>query len=537
MKILHVMDLNFGYKAAFQGYETAVLRREWNGIGSLDLVISSDIQNALLIAEDDVLWFDDDYHKAHIVEKIESTLEGSATRLYITASHINALVRDFITLPPVGQDYDIRTNTRERVARYWINANMVIPADPNRVQYPVAFGSYGANGETITEQTRHKNLAEEIARVLSPENLGWQLSLDMLNKKFVFTVLKGTDRTSGQSVASRVLFGLKYGNIASYRKLKDSLASKTVAIVGGLGEGAGRLMLEVDASGSGRRKEVFVDARDAATESELTERGHQALSESQPVNAFDFETLNRQFAYEQDYDLGDFVTVVIDRGDSQDLQIRRITEVYERGNITVRPEFGKPERTIGNAIGSVRRKIESLESASLKVDDNRISDKATFSSEKITNNIMPVGAILATAANALPAEGWLLCDGSAVSRASYAALFAAIGTTYGTGDGSTTFNVPNLKGRIPVGQDAAQTEFDVIGETGGAKTHTLTATEIPAHTHPQQVVNNGTAGASGTQGASTANAATVGTTGSNTGGGGAHNNLQPYMVLRYIIKY
>lgn len=68
-------------------------------------------------------------------------------------------------------------------------------------------------------------------------------------------------------------------------------------------------------------------------------------------------------------------------------------------------------------------------------------------------------------------SGWVLCDGRALSRTGYPALYAAIGTTYGAGDGATTFNVPNGKGRFLVGQDGAQVEFDVVGESGGANAH------------------------------------------------------------------
>lgn len=97
---------------------------------------------------------------------------------------------------------------------------------------------------------------------------------------------------------------------------------------------------------------------------------------------------------------------------------------------------------------------------------------------------IPAGIITQYGGAAAP-SGWLICDGAAVSRTNptYSRLFAAIGTTYGAGDGSTTFNVPNLKGRVPVGYDATQAEFDTLAETGGAKTQALTTAQLPSHTH------------------------------------------------------
>lgn len=97
---------------------------------------------------------------------------------------------------------------------------------------------------------------------------------------------------------------------------------------------------------------------------------------------------------------------------------------------------------------------------------------------------IPAG-IITQYGGAVAPSGWFICDGSAVSRTNptYSRLFAAIGTTYGAGDGSTTFNVPNLKGRVPVGYDATQTEFDTLAETGGAKTQALTTAQLPSHTH------------------------------------------------------
>jgi len=361
MKILNIMDLDFNYKAALRGYESAVLIRAWNGIGSLVLTISTEITNASLIEEDDLIWFDNEYHKAFIVEKVETVLAGGEKQYKITAPGINVLIRDFITIPPAGSASDTRTGTREAVVRAWVTANCISPTDTTRAQYPIILGTYAGLGDSITEQTRLANLADENIRVLGAQDLGWRLDLDIPNSRFTFKVLDGVDRTAGQSLNGRVLFGLKYGNLTGYRKVQDKTAEKNVAYTGGQGEGAARTIVKVDGSGGGRKKETFIDAQNVSLTAELSERGAQALTELAAINSFEFEVLDRQFRYGQEYDLGDYVTVIIDKDTSQDLQIQKITETYEKDRIQVIPEFGKPERTLGGIIGSITKRVANME--------------------------------------------------------------------------------------------------------------------------------------------------------------------------------
>ena len=154
----------------------------------------------------------------------------------------------------------------------------------------------------------------------------------------------------------------------------------------------------------------------------------------------------------------------------------------------------------------------------------------------------PIGSVTMFGGATAP-SGWLLCQGQAVSRTTYADLFAVIGTAFGAGNGSSTFNVPNFKGRVPVGVDSGQTEFDTLGETGGAKTHTLTTTQVPTqrgsriswgaggNVHFDNV--QAYAGPSSGNGIYTVqNDLEWG----ESAGGGAHNNLQPYMAINFIIK-
>jgi microcystin-dependent protein len=145
----------------------------------------------------------------------------------------------------------------------------------------------------------------------------------------------------------------------------------------------------------------------------------------------------------------------------------------------------------------------------------------------------PIGGVTQYAGATSPSASWAICDGTAVSRTTYATLFSRIGTTYGVGDNSTTFNLPNLKGRIPVGLDSTQTEFDALAETGGAKTHTLTIPEMPNHQHTYPGAANAASGGSFT--AVVLNATSAQGT-SSVGGGLPHNNLQPYIVMNYLIR-
>lgn len=148
---------------------------------------------------------------------------------------------------------------------------------------------------------------------------------------------------------------------------------------------------------------------------------------------------------------------------------------------------------------------------------------------------LPAGTLAAYAGATVP-EGWLDCDGAAVSRTTYGRLFDAIGTTWGTGNGSTTFNVPDLRGRavIGVGTGTGLTAR-ALADTGGAETVALVAAEMPAHTHNVTVRNTGTAGTSDPQGSDgTGATATVAT--SSAGSGTAHQNMPPFAAARWMIK-
>jgi len=203
---------------------------------------------------------------------------------------------------------------------------------------------------------------------------------------------------------------------------------------------------------------------------------------------------------------------------------------------------------------------------------------------------MPVGVIVPFGGSVVP-NGWLLCDGQEISRVTYADLFGVIGVVYGAGNGTTTFRVPELRTRAPFGFYSENARFDVLGESGGATTHNLLLSEVPPHTHVQnqhthvqnqhthvqnqhthvqnahqhtvfglalatgpgsrvtltsasQADNELTAAATPTnQNTTPTNQNTTPTnqnttpTNQNEGGGLSHENMPPYLVVNYIIKF
>jgi microcystin-dependent protein len=159
----------------------------------------------------------------------------------------------------------------------------------------------------------------------------------------------------------------------------------------------------------------------------------------------------------------------------------------------------------------------------------------------------PVGEIKFFGSSALPV-GYLACDGSAVSRTTYAELFARIGTAYGSGDGSTTFNVPDYRGRTPIGDGTGPgLSSRTMGQSIGAETHTLTEAQMPTHSHgfwndgSAQMFTVGNPGDSRYRPININNNTNFNSPNGNgityTGSSQAHNNMQPSLVCKFGIKY
>ena len=165
--------------------------------------------------------------------------------------------------------------------------------------------------------------------------------------------------------------------------------------------------------------------------------------------------------------------------------------------------------------------------------------------------LVPAGTIVQSASINVP-DGWLNCNGALLNKIAYAELFFAIGNVYGGAPTDLSFNLPDMRGRVGIGAgQSADLTNRIMGEKSGVETHALNVDEMPAHNHgvndpghahsipirsegfadigPDDDVSQGSGYNTGSS--------TTGITINNTGSGLPHNNMQPFLVIRYLIKY
>lgn len=211
-----------------------------------------------------------------------------------------------------------------------------------------------------------------------------------------------------------------------------------------------------------------------------------------------------------------------------------VTDVYnkqETNEIINEKTTGKADQTYVDTQLDLKANKEDTytkQQVDQKVDDIQAMSGDTY----------PIGTMAPYGGNDIPAN-WLLCNGQEVSRVVYSELFSKIGTLWGEGNGTTTFNVPNMSGCIPIGLDADDTNFDTVGKKYGEKTHALTVDELASHAH--NISNDGYFATSASTTASSVAFGPNASKGSikqtaSTGKGNAHNNIQPSATSNYIIK-
>ena len=184
---------------------------------------------------------------------------------------------------------------------------------------------------------------------------------------------------------------------------------------------------------------------------------------------------------------------------------------------------------VETAVNTLTARVAAAEGKAKTTDSTIASTKSDLEARIL--KAVPIGTIVMWATST-PPEGWLLCNGKEVSRAAYTELFKVLGTSVGA-TGSSSFKIPDLSGRFPLGTSNAHS----LHSTGGAETHTLTVDEMPTHDHGVggNIVQRGSGGDAFRELAGTYPGSSNPSS-QRVGGGQPHNNMPPFYGINFIIR-
>lgn len=363
-KPIRILSLNMDILAEIDNYESMFFNRSWHDIGTIELRINRHIKYANTLLKDNLILVGTDLNKVFIIKHREIELDetGKITENWlIKGSSLKGIIAQRITIPPGHTAYDNKAGKVETVMKHYVYQNIVNPIDSNRRIPQLMIQTDQQRGFHISYSTRFKNLAEEMNTLSLSSKLGWDVTLDITNKKWVFDVIEGRNLTVGQSTNPPVIFSPQFESLKSLHYTQSELNYKNLAIVAGQGEGLERRIIEVGGYTSTNRHEIFIDARDIAEVDEnqqiisqekiteaLVDRGRQQLKEFMQEEYLEGQILtNSPFKYQKDYDLGDVITIQnSDWNISMDAQITDIKEIYETSGFRIEATFGNNRPTL-----------------------------------------------------------------------------------------------------------------------------------------------------------------------------------------------
>lgn len=371
MKPIRILTPNIDLLAEIDNYSSMFFTRRFHSIGEIELRINRHILKEIeekavspnLLVKGNLILVGADINKVFQIKHREIELDenGKATENWlIRGLSLKAVVAQRLTLPPLDVAYDNIQGSAEQVMKHYVDMNIVNPIDVNRKIEQLIISPNLNRGPIISWQSRFKNLAEEISLISLNSGLGWNVYLDIQQKKWVFEVIEGKDLTTTQDVNPPVIFSPQFDSLKSLRYTDSDLNYKNTAYIAGQGEGIERRVVELGNEVGLNRHEIFIDARDVAEEIEdgprpeediindLSSRGEQQLNELLQEEYLEGQILtNSPFKYQHDYDLGDITTIQNkDWGVTMNARITEVKEIYETNGFQLEATFGNNRPTL-----------------------------------------------------------------------------------------------------------------------------------------------------------------------------------------------
>lgn len=357
IKTIRVFDKDLNFLTEIDNYESLQFTRRYYSYGDFEINININKNNTEYLQKDNIILLGKDTNKIGIIKhkEIEISEDGKESEtIKVIGYTIDYLLGYRTMTPPSGQPQNTISGNSETVIKHYINDYIINPINIERKIDLFNLTNNQNRGINISWGSRFKNLSKELNNICLYSGLGISAKLNTSTMKIDIDVFEGKDLTAGQLINNPVIFSHDFDNIKTQHYVDSDLNYKNYAYIGGQGEGVDRTIVEIgDATGI-NRIETFIDARDISEIADLEERGRQALVEFGQVKTLEGDMLqSNSFVYEQDWDLGDIVTVFDKKwGVTMDTRITEVKEIYEPDGFNIEVVFGNNVPTLIDVIKS-----------------------------------------------------------------------------------------------------------------------------------------------------------------------------------------
>ncbi len=360
---IRIIDKDFNLLGEIDDYESLQFVRRFYKVGEFELHINVNKNNTDKLQEDNLILLGSSFNKIGIIMHRENSYDqnGEPTdTLIIKGPTLKGVMSRRLIVPPVsGNGYDSQTGSIETILKAFANNSIVNPVDAARKIPQVAIATDLKRGKQDKWRSRFEVLSDKLAEIGEYAQIGWDVTLDTINNKWVFDVIEGRNLTVDQDTLPPIIFSVDFNSIKSRHYISSSLTAKNVAYAGGKGDDSDRLIQSIGEVTGLERIETFIDCSAAEDATELLSLGTQKLGELKKTESFEVGILPYgSFIYEQDYNLGDTVTAQDKKlGVTMNAQIIEFKEVYETSGFSLEGTFGS---NIPNLLTMLKKETKKI---------------------------------------------------------------------------------------------------------------------------------------------------------------------------------
>ena len=351
--MIRIFDLALNLLGEIDDYESLIFTRDYYTHGTFEIHINANKNNTEYLVKNNIIIVDRALNKCGIIKISERTAEESE-QVMVQGFTLDYLFSKRVILPASPSAFDSITGPAETAIKHYIENCITNPLDPDRKMNIFNLTTDQARGNTSEYNARGENLSEYLSSIRTEHQMGIETKLNLQSKKIDIDVLIGKDHRTG--TAEPVIFSTDYDNLLSQNFYESDVEEKNFAYIFGQGEGNTRETATYGTETGIERKEMIVEAN-VPLES-LESVGETELAQYPPIMTFEAEVINRlPFVYEQDFDLGDQVTVTNKKwGVQLNTRIVQITEIYEADSTRIEVAFGNNIPTLKDVVNRKTKK-------------------------------------------------------------------------------------------------------------------------------------------------------------------------------------